>query len=186
MIEGRTNLLPPGRRAGVARAYRYRLATVALLLFAAALIATTVLFVPTYEYLAGGVATQEKNLQSITAAATGLTKTPLSGELSTLSDREQLLASLAKSPSAVETIAGVLALPHVGDQVTGIAYTAAKGKSVGTLVITGTAATRAALQTYQQALQQSPHIADATVPVSAYAKDTDIPFTITIALTPSP
>jgi hypothetical protein len=58
------------------------------------------------------------------------------------------------------------------------------GKAPGTLSVSGIAVTRGALRAYQLALQSAPFAVAANLPVSAYAKDTDIAFTITVTLTP--
>jgi len=72
---------------------------------------------------------------------------------------------------------------HVGEGVYDtLEFTAEDGKKI--LSVSGTAANREALRTYQLALQGAPFTLTAALPVSAYAKDSDIAFTITITLSP--
>ena len=78
----------------------------------------------------------------------------------------------------------VLAISHPGITLSGFDYVPGAGKNPGTLAISGTAATRDTLRNYQTALQSAPFAVTANLPVSAYAKDTGIPFSITVTLAP--
>ena len=78
----------------------------------------------------------------------------------------------------------VLVIPRPGIVLSGFDYEPSVGKSAGTLAVSGTATTRDALRNYQLALEGASFARSADLPVSAYAKDTDITFTITVTLTP--
>jgi hypothetical protein len=89
-------------------------------------------------------------------------------------------------------VRSALAIAHPGITLSGFVYTAAttggtkQAKTVrptpATLAITGVAKTRDALRNYQLALEDAPFALRADLPVSAYAEETDAPFTITITL----
>jgi hypothetical protein len=78
----------------------------------------------------------------------------------------------------------VLDISHPGIALSGFLYLPANGKKPGTLSISGSSATRDTLRGYQTAIQSAPFVKSADLPVSAYAKDTDIAFTITVILAP--
>ncbi len=66
--------------------------------------------------------------------------------------------------------------------LTNIVYTPSRGGVHGGIAVSGTAATRDALRQYQLALQNAAGVQSADVPVSAYAQDANIPFTVTVTL----
>jgi hypothetical protein len=48
------------------------------------------------------------------------------------------------------------------------------------MMITGSAATRTALQSFKEELASLPFVTSADLPISAFAKESDIPFSITV------
>jgi hypothetical protein len=70
----------------------------------------------------------------------------------------------------------------VGVTISSLVYSPMTVRRPAQLVLTGTALTRNALRSYQLALQGTPIARAVDLPVSAYAKDADITFTITITL----
>ena len=94
------------------------------------------------------------------------------------------LNALADIPSASGIFRTVLAVSRPGITLSGFAYTPAGDKAPRVLILSGAAATRDALRSYQLALQGASFALSATLPVSAYAKDTDIAFAITVTLAP--
>ena len=56
----------------------------------------------------------------------------------------------------------------------------------GKMVLTGIASTRETLRTYVTTLSRLPYVSNAEVPISVYAKESLIPFTLTLtgSLTP--
>ena len=68
--------------------------------------------------------------------------------------------------------------------LSGFSYTPSSSSGSGTIALSGISATRDALRGYQLALQGAPFARSAALPVSAYAKDANIDFTITITLSP--
>ena len=102
-------------------------------------------------------------------------KTALTKEASTL-------AALANTPSASGIIHAALVVPRPGITLSSLTYTPTANKVPGTLAVSGVASTRDALRNYQLALQEAPFAISATLPVSAYAQDTNIAFTITVTM----
>ena len=184
MPDGLTDLLPPERRDRLAREYRYRFGVVAVSLIILLLLAAAALLSPTYLFLIGSAAAKETRLAGIQASLSSSDQVALSVRLEALSSDAVALTELAKAPSASAIVRTVLAVPRAGITISGFTYAPVSGTTPATLALSGTAATRDALRSYQLALQSAPFARAVDLPVSAYAKDADIGFTITILLAP--
>ncbi|MFZ1074973.1 MAG: hypothetical protein WAN50_01205 [Minisyncoccia bacterium] len=184
MTEEFTNLLPIERRNALSRDYVLRLCTVAVWFLTALTLAAMVLLLPTYTLLAENASTQQAHLASIEAAMSSGDESSLAARVSALNANAAALSALANAPSASATLRSVLGVAHAGVSLNELSYTPAKGKGAGTVAISGTAATRDALRAYQLALSGASFAHAVDLPVSAYAQDTAIPFTITVTLTP--
>lgn len=177
-----TNLVPPSRRHLLVREYYFRLGVVISILAIALIGVAALLLMPTYIYLAGSAKEKETRLAHITASLASSDEVALSARLSALASDAAALIALSKKPSASVAMRSVLEIPRPGIALSGLTYT--PEAKTRTLLVTGTAATRDALRAYQIALQGMPSVISATLPVSVYAKDADIGFTITVALLP--
>ena len=179
-----TNLLPFERQRFLSRDYFLRLSVVnALLLMVITLIAATLLL-PTYVLLESSSNAKEMRLANIKSTTSSADEKALSTRLATLSTNVAALMTLSNAPSASTVIRTILDVSRPGVTLFGLDYTAATTKSLGKLVISGTSATRDALRNYQIALQGVSFVRTANLPISAYAKDTNIAFTITATLSP--
>ncbi len=179
-----TNLLPPERQRVLFRGYVLRVCVVAIILVIVLTTVSATLLFPTYVFLAKSYVTKESRLVSIESALSSADGTAFSARLSALSGDTEILVKLGNTPSASGIIRTALAIPQSGITLSGLTYAPATGKNSGTLIISGTAVSRDSLRNYQLALQSAPFSASAVLPVSAYAKDSDIAFTITVTLTP--
>jgi hypothetical protein len=179
-----TNLLPPERQSALSREYLLRLGVVVAALITALTFAAALLLVPTYIFLGQSASAKATRLASIESVLSSSDEKTLSAQLAALASDAAALVELGNIPSASAILRTALAVPHPGITLSGLTYTPSEAKVPGTLAITGTAATRDALRTYQLAVQSASFAAAADLPVSAYAKDTDITFTITVTLTP--
>lgn len=184
MREELTNLLPPDRQRIVARDYRIRFGVVIIALLIILTLAAAALLVPTYILLMMSVKTKEARLAEVKSTVPSTDEAVLSARIAALADNIVALKALASVPSASATVRAVLAVPRPGIRISGFTYAAAVEQTPGTIMISGTAAVRNALRDYQVALQSAPFITSADLPISAYAKDTDITFTITVTLAP--
>ena len=144
----------------------------------------TVLLVPTYVFLIGNANAKEAHLASMRAASSSPDDKAFSSRLTILSKETSILMALANAPSVSEIIRSVLEFSRPGITLSGLTYTPLTAKNPGTVAISGRALTRDALRNYQLALQSAPFARAVALPVSAYAKDADITFTITITLAP--
>lgn len=177
-----TNLLPFVRQRVRVREYYYRLGVVSIGAGVVLIGVAGLLLLPTYVYLVGSAAEKANSLAHIQASLSSADDKSLSARLTALSNDAAALIALSKKPSVSGAMRTVLAVPRPGITLSSFAYT--PGKTTNTILVTGTAVTRDALRGYQLALQDDPAITTATLPVSVYAKDTDIGFTITLILTP--
>ena len=189
MNNERTNLLPEDRQRTLRHGYFLRLGVVALIFLILLTCAAAVLLIPTYVFLAENAHAKEVHLAGIESAASSTDSSALSKQLATLSDDSNILGMLTETPSVSAIIRSVLAISRPGITLSGFSYAPMGSKNANVLTISGMAATRDALRSYQLELQNAPFAASADLPVSVYAKDTDISFTITVTLvspTPTP
>ncbi len=179
-----TNLLPPERKRALSRDYALRVSAIAAVLVTALAGAAAVLLVPTYVFLTGSANAKKIHLASIESTLFSADEAALSARLATLSSDAATLVALSSSLFVSSVVREALAIARPGITLSNFLYTPAQDKISGTLALSGSAETRAALRNYQLALQDAPFAASAVLPVSAYAKDADIAFTITVTLAP--
>lgn len=175
-----TNLLPSERERLLVRGYYFRISVVITVIVIVLIGVGALLLMPTYVFLTGSASDKENRLAHIKATLSSADEVALSARLSALSNDAAALIALSKKPSISVAMRMALAVPRPGVTLSGFTYT--PGTTSNSLLITGTAATRDALRAYQLALQNMPSASSVTLPVSVYAKDSDIPFTITIIL----
>lgn len=179
-----TNLLPQERQGRIVREYCLHFGVVATLVLSLLVCVAGVLLFPTYVLLSANETAKEMRLANITSKLSSADEVTLSSRLAILSSNANALVSLSDRPSASLLVHTVLAVPRPGILLTGLSHTVATAKTPGTLTLSGTAATRDALRSYQLALQKAPFARSAELPVSVYAKDANIPFTVTLSLRP--
>ena len=179
-----TNLLPSSRQDLIAHEYFFRLGVVAIALFVALVLAAAALLVPTYVFLLGNAQAKETRLATIKTTLSSADEKDLSVRLSSLSNDVATLTMFAKKMPVSVATRSILGITRPGITLSGLLYTSVVGGNSPTLALSGTASSRDALRNYQIALQGAPLVFSAELPVSAYAKDTNITFTITVTLTP--
>lgn len=176
------NLLPLSRRRALLRDYSVRVGVMALVAATLLILAAALMLIPTYLFLTKAAAEGEAHLARTTFPITSSDGKAFSAQLDTLSNMTAALLSLAETRSVSATLRAALAIPHPGVALTGFTYTTAQGTHAYILAISGMATTREALRNYQLALQGASFARSAELPVSAFARDTAIPFTITVTL----
>lgn len=177
-----TNLLPLERQRQRVRGYYFRLGVIVVGACVVLIGAAGALLLPTYVYLVGSVNEKTVRLTHIQATLSSDDENNLSARLSALSRDAAALLALSKKSSVSAAMRLVLAVPAPGIALSSLSYT--PGNTSNAMLISGTAVSRDALRGYQLALQNTAGITSATLPVSVYAKDTDITFTITLMLAP--
>lgn len=179
-----TNLLPASRHHALEREYFIRLGVVVVALSIVLVLVASVLLLPTYVFLVAGAHAKKARLAGIESTLSSTNQAALSSRLIALGNDAATLIALGNEPSVSAIIRSALAVPRSGVVLSGVEYTPAVNGNPGVLMISGTAGTRDALRGYQLALQSAPFALSAALPVSAYAKDTHVPFTITVTLAP--
>lgn len=179
-----TNLLPQERQKKLSRDYLLRAGAAASVLAAILILSSAVLLVPTYVFLNGSANAKKINLARIESVLSSADEASLSERLAALSANAAALAALSNVKSVSATVREVLSIPRPGITLSGLSFAPSKEKGSGTVIVSGTSATRDSLRSYQLALEGAPFALSAVLPVSAYAKDSNIAFTITVTLAP--
>lgn len=184
MYNDATNLLPPERKRALSRDFSLRIGVVAVVLVTVLTLAAAVLLMPTYVFLKASAGVKQARLASMEAAPSSDNEAALSARLASLSSNAAKLIALSDAPSVSAIISTALAISRPGITLSSLSYTPSVDKSPAILVISGSSSTRDALRNYQLMLQGASFAQSATLPVSAYANDTNIAFTITVTLAP--
>jgi hypothetical protein len=176
------NLLPPERRQWIRREYFHHLATVAFFMATMLVALHGALLVPTYQFLDKQVATRTKSLADLNDDLASSDEQALAMRLAAVQNKVVALSALATSTSQVSVLQEIFAEPRVGITISGVSVTPAHSKVPETVALTGRADTRDDLRAYYLQFSSAPFIATANLPVSAYAAESNIGFTITLTL----
>lgn len=179
-----TNFLPLSRRRLLMREYLVRFGVVAMIFVNMLIGIAGILLIPIYLFLINAAQVKESRLESMQSRLLSSDEGVLGSKLDTLSRQSNILIALADTPSVSNTIRSVISIPRPQITLSGFSYAPGINKKSNAVILTGTAATRNALRNYQIALQNAPFVTGAGLPVSAYAKDINIPFTITVTTAP--
>ena len=179
-----TNLLPPERQRAFRRDYFVRLSVIATILFTMLTVVAAVLLIPTYIFLLGTEKTQNTHLTNIKSTIASSDEGTLSAQLTFLSSSATNLSSITTTHSVSAIMSKILAVSRPGIVLSGFSYSPNVVGNSGKLAISGIAVTRDSLRNYQLAIQSAPFASTADLPVSSYAKDADISFTITVTIAP--
>lgn len=177
-----TNLLPAERQHSISRDYVLRIIVVSAWLLTAITGIAAMLLLPSYVFLSSSSGAKEMRLANIKSTISSADEVEFATRLTKLSNNMAILTDLTNASSASTVTRTMLAVARSGIILSGLNYTPATTKNPGKLILSGTAETRAALRNYQLALESVPIVRSAALPISAYAKDTDVTFTITVSL----
>lgn len=184
MLSGLTNLVPSRRQNKWTRDYFFRIATVAVFLMTLLVVTAGVLLFPTYIYLVSAEKTKLARLEKADNSLSSPEETDLASRLQTLSHDAQALVLLKDINAISRTINSLLSVSRPGITISGVAFNPATEEKGNTVSVIGTALTRESLRSYQIALDGASFSSSANLPVSAYAKESNIPFTIVVTLSP--
>lgn len=179
-----TNLLPEGRTRSLRQLYFLRLATVAVLVLSGVAIVHGVLLLPSYLFVRAQVDERQMRLDTLSASLSGAEEQEVSARVAAIATDSAYLAKRAAAPKASSAIAALLAVPHDGIRLRGFSFAPAEGRA--RMLVSGVASSRESLRGYEQALAGEPYIEQVDLPISAYAKERDIDFTITLTGTFTP
>lgn len=174
-----TNLLPLQRVRSLRRQYFMRLFAVALIMAAALAIAHALLLIPTFLY-ARNVVAQGQAVLDEQGMAQSTEEQEAKARGAQLKQTAASLTTLGTLPTASAAVRSIIAVPHPGIALSGFTFTAPQGENAARLGISGSADSRDALRQYVTAVSALPFVTTADLPISAYAQERDIPFTITL------
>lgn len=177
-----TNLLPRERQQSLARDYLFRLATLALIALGLLLISHGALLAPTYAYMLEEKAVQEGRVTELSERRQVSGFTDLSERINAFALRAESLEELRAHPSASDSVRAILSLPQTGISLTGFAFASPEGGNPGRMQVSGTAKTRESLRAFDSALSSLSFVRATDLPLSAYARESDIPFSIALTL----
>lgn len=180
MTNKNINLLPYARLRAIRISYFVRFATIATAITATLVFIYGLMLIPTYLSLKSKFEDQQhvlKNLKS-QLATQDIKNTEV--RLRALKQNTVFLSTLGKVSMSGTAIRLVLSVPHNGISLRQIVFSAPSAEKNGKMIVTGNALTRETLQRYQRALEKVSFISDVKLPIDAYAKDSSIPFTITL------
>lgn len=180
------NLLPDTRKKSLARLYLVRVAVVGTLLLSLVLFIHVVLGLPTLLLAKSLVAENAAELAALTTRLAGSEDKQVGQRIATLNTLAEALTKTAETPSVSDVVRAISALPHSGVRITSLSYARDTAGTANRMTLTGTAASREALRTYVATLSGLPYVKSVDLPISAYAKETDITFTITLIGTLAP
>jgi Tfp pilus assembly protein PilN len=176
-----TNLLPPNKSRAFRREYFLHAGTVCILGLSFVVIVHGLLLLPTYLSLEGQLSAQKQQLAKLNTDLEQAGQKDVSNRLTALTTDASYLTKLGTIPTASAVTRAVLTVAHPGIVLTSLAYTPPTDATPGHFLLTGTASTRDALRAYDLALAQLPFVSNADLPISSYAAETNIPFTITLS-----
>ena len=182
-----TNLLPETRKRAFRRQYFLRLGTAVLVLLALLALLHGIMLLPTYFYARHEVLRGSADLATLKASARDAGEAEVATRTQNLAASAANLARLESVPAASAALRAALDVPRPGIALTGFTFTApAAANAPARRQISGMAGSRDALRRYAAALESLPFVASADLPISAYAKERDIDFTITLSGTLQP
>lgn len=173
-------MLPGDRNKLEKRKYYLRLIALTLVFASFLIIVAAVLRIPLLILEQGQARTSKGQADALSVKLASMGVNDSDSRLKVLSDNLTYLFRLSSTTSVTTTITTFTELPHPGISITGVNYTAGDKKALGKVTISGTAVSREALQKYVAALENTPLVRNTDLPISTYAKESDIPFVITV------
>lgn len=179
-----TNLLPKERRLTLKRNYYIRLSTICAFLATLVFIFSIALLAPSYFYVHNTAVVKKQKVAELDATLGEVGGGDLAARITVLKSDIAKLERLSHKDTGSAVLKNVLGVSRSGVALTGFTFRPGMASTSASLLITGIARKRDALRTYEQALKAAPFAETVELPVAVFAKDTDIPFTITLTLRP--
>ena len=179
------NLLPREQIHAYIQRYRFRVGVVALSALLFLILAHLALLVPSYMYARVVIESREAELARLSENLTSPEEREVSARLTALLADTAYLGRRTETPGMADGARALLAVSRPGITITGITFAAPKEKEAQKMTVSGTAQTRGLLRQYVQALGAVAGVLSADVPISTYAQEADIRFTVTLTGTPT-
>ena len=174
------NLLPKENVRLFRRAYFYRLLTVAALAGTALFFISALLLFPSYLLAHNQVQLEQGTLTELNKTINSSEGQGATARVAALRENINRLGLLKTAPKASALLRGILAVSHSGITLSSFVVTPPIQTTPGKVTLSGTADTREVLRMYTVELGKLSYVSTVDLPISVYAKETDIPFTITL------
>ncbi len=182
-----TNLLSFERIRAFRRDYFLRLLTVLACIAIVIILAQAALLIPTYLYANEQATLHRSHLSEIERANASEEERSVTERLTSLTNDAERALGLVSASGASASLRSVLALPRPGIIVNRFAIASPSAtETTGRISVSGIATTRDALREYHLALSSLSFVASADLPLGSYAKESEIPFTITLQSAQTP
>ncbi len=180
------NLIPPDARSRITLEYWIRVVTVWLFLLAVAAVLAGVFLLPSYILVTSQVrsfAAEAEAAKASVAQSDGTARA-----LVLASDQARLLLNVEQTKRFTTIIAAITSAAGAGIEVTDYGF-ARTTDGIAPVRVGGTASSRQALAAFRDALLTQPVVAAVDLPISNFAKDRDIEFSLMLTIassTPTP
>ena len=179
------NFLPEEKIRAFRRMYQARIASTAAVAVALLVVAHAALLTPTYLYIENEYSSRNAQLAALAGGYAQEGQETLSTRVEALTKNTQRLGLFLEKPRASTFVEALLAVPQTGVSLQALSIDVPTGNQI-TIRVSGTASSREELRTYHLALSALPFVSSADLPLSVYAKESDIPFSIDLSGTLSP
>jgi Tfp pilus assembly protein PilN len=173
------NLIPHKGQTALKHEYLLRVASVYGFLLAGVFLASTALIVPTYVLTSTQLSTAQDDGSSIDE-----TRIAFDAAFGEIKVANTVMAQLRKPQDNIAHSDVIQEIVKVAPR--GVSFTTFQMERIGTdlkeVRVQGTAENRIALSSFKTALESSPLFLQALVPIADLARNSDLPFVITITL----
>ncbi len=180
------NLLPDSRKRALAHLYLARVAVVSVVALSGVLAVHAILMLPSLIYLNQVVQDRTQELGTLGEQLAGGGDREVGERVARLTASATALAQNAQGVSASNAMRALTSVPHPGVSITGLSFARGQTSDAHRLSITGKATSREALRSYAAALGTLPYVKTVDLPISAYAKESNIDFSLTLIGTLTP
>lgn len=174
-----TNLLSQDRIKALSRDYVFRLISLIGGVVVLLVLVHGILLFPSYLYLSEEVKTREAHLQSLTTSLEASEERAVGERIKALTEEANRLIAASSVPSTSSVLRALFEVPREGIRVTGVTLSPPESGE-GQMRVRGIASTRDSLRRYYEAVSKLPFVSRADLPLSVYAEESDISFSITI------
>lgn len=173
------NLIPPHGHTALKHEYLLRVASVYGFLFSGVLIASTILMIPTYvltsSQLSGAMDESSRVVETKRAFDTAFEE---------IKEANTIMAQLRRESNAIPAttlIEEIVRVTPLGIEFNAFHVTK-ENELPSKIQVQGVATNRSALASFKNTLEASPFFLSALVPIADLARDTNLPFLVTIEL----
>lgn len=171
------NLLPTARIKILTRLYAVRVGVVSAAMLSLVLVMHSTFMVPTLVEVQSVVRARERAVATLNEYLARSEDKQVRERATQITERAGRLALGVRTHTTSSVLRQTLAVPHAGVRIAGVSFT--PGVSAK-MVLVGVASSREALRAYVAALGTLPYVSNVDLPITAYAKETNIEYTITL------